>query len=214
MKNKYQQVQSLISVTPEIEQRILARLAQADHNMSRLRKPAFFRFSRKTVIFIAACFALVICIVVAVPSLKTPEISAPPVENSSPFIDYKNLAELSNSLSFPLYVPADLPEGYKLEAISALFGDTAQLSYTDGTSKITFRMREGKEDVSGDYNKYAQVEAVPMDRGELTLKGSNGLFSIVTWVKDGYSFSISTTKPLSREVILKLAEGVTPYSSK
>lgn len=214
MKNKYQQVQSLISVTPEMEQRILARLAQADRNMSRLRKPAIFRISRKTVISIAACFALVMCIVVAVPALKTSETSAPPIENSSPIVDYKSLSDLAVNLPFRLYVPADLPEGYKLEAISALFGDTAQVSYTEGTNRITFRMTEQQGDVSGDNNKYAQIETVPVYRGKLTVKGSNGLFSLAVWGKDGYSFSISTTKPLSLEVMLQLAEGVAPYSSK
>ncbi|WP_019911779.1 DUF4367 domain-containing protein [Paenibacillus sp. HW567] len=214
MKNKYQQVQSLISVTPEMEQRIVARLAQADYNRPRLRKPAFFRFSRKAVISVAACFALAVCIVVAVPALKTSQTPAPPVENSSPVVDYKSLSDLAMNLPFPLYVPAVLPEGYKLEAISALFGETAQLSYTDGTNRITFRMTERKGDVSGEYNEYAQVESVPIDGGEFTLKGSNGLFSIAIWVKDGYSFSVSAAKPLSREVMVQLAEGVAPYASK
>ncbi|WP_058304289.1 hypothetical protein [Gorillibacterium timonense] len=213
MRNKYQQVQELISVTPEMEQRILARLTQAERPRSERRKIAL-RISRKAVLSFAACFALAIGLVVALPSLMTSKSPAPPVQIPLPIAQYQNLSDLSQHLAFPLYDLETLPDGYKWESGSVWFGEIAQLNYSNGTEQLTMRMAPGKNDVSGDYNTYTQIETVSNEYGEWTIKGSNGLYSLVIWAKDGYSFSISSSKPLSRVSLVELAEGAVPYGGR
>lgn len=213
LKNKYQQVQDLIYVTPEIEQRILDRVAQANQSKSGIRRYAPFRTSRKLVVSFTACLLIVICFVSVKPFILKEYTPTPPTLTTSPVIDYKGLSDLSEHLPFQLYVPSGLPQDYILDSSSILLEKTAQLIYSDGTDMIHFRMTKGEVVDSGDYNEYKQIETFSSDHGEFTIKGNNGFFSFITWSQNGYSFSISSSKPLSLKAMIGLATSVKPYSS-
>ncbi|WP_193726855.1 DUF4367 domain-containing protein [Paenibacillus guangzhouensis] len=214
MKNKYQQLQDMICVTSDMEQRILTRLVQTEQSISELKKPVLFRIPLKYAISIFACLALVVCFMTVRPYLITPDTPTPPILTVSPVIDYENLSDLSKNLSFPLYVPSNIPKDYSLEFSSIMFEKTAQLIYSDNSDIIKFQMTKGDLDERGDFTEYKQIKIVPSDHGKLTIKGNNDLFSVVSWSQNGFSFSISTSKPLSLKTMVGLAEGVVPYSSQ
>lgn len=214
MKNKYRQVQEMIYVTPDMEQRVLAHLAQAEQSISEAKKPVVPRIPLKFVISIAACLALVVCFMTVKPFIMKPDTPIPPLLTTSPVIDYESLSQLSENLPFQLYVPSSLSKDHKLESSSILFERTAQLIYSSNTDRIKFQMTEGELDESGDFIEYKQIKIVPSDHGELTIKGNKDLFSVVSWAQNGYSFSISTSKPISLKTMVGLAESVAPYSSQ
>jgi len=214
LKNKYQQLQDLICVTSDMEQRVLARLAQAEQSISEVKKPVLFRIPLKYAISISACLALVVCFMTVRPYIMTPDTPTPPILTISPVIDYEGLSDLSKNLSFPLYVPLSIPKDYSLEFSSILFEKTAQLIYSDTRDIIKFQMTEGELDERGDFTEYKQIKTVPSDHGRLTIKGNNDLFSVVSWSQNGFSFSISTSKPQSLKTMVGLAESVVPYSSQ
>ena len=79
-----------------------------------------------------------------------------------------------------------------------------QAFYGEDGNDMLIRKAMGNEDVSGDYNEYAQVETVD----GVTLKGENDVFSLAIWEKDGYTYSISVGEALAQADLLALAAAV------
>ena len=91
---------------------------------------------------------------------------------------------------------ADMLEAIENEMIQAFYGE-------DG-SDMLIRKALGTEDISGDYNEYAQIETVD----GVTLKGENDLFSLALWTDGTYTYSISVESTLSRIEMMALVNGV------
>lgn len=205
MKNKYCQIQNKILITPEMNHRILERLTQAE-TKSEERILSVFP-SRRLVASIAACFILVVCLAVGMPFLMNLERGGP-IQQSSPVQEYQTLDELAKELPFTLAVPNNLPAGYALQSSAILFGESVQITYSNGTNEIVFRMAQGDKDISGDYQTYEQLENVVTPNGDVTLKGRNNLFNLMIWGKDGYSFAVFSNESLPQKTMLDLEASV------
>lgn len=57
-------------------------------------------------------------------------------------------------------------------------------------AEIRIRKAIGTEDISGDYTKYAQENAVTVGALNVTMKGANDSVSVATWASGGYTYSI------------------------
>ena len=99
---------------------------------------------------------------------------------------------------FDLILPktADKLEAIENEMIQAFYGE-------DG-SDMLIRKALGNEDISGDYNEYAQTETVD----GVTLKGADGQFSLAVWTDGEYTYSISVGNALSQVDMMALVDGV------
>ena len=116
----------------------------------------------------------------------------------SPFQPCGTLAAAEEMAGFDLTLPktADMLEAIENEMIQAFYGE-------DG-SDMLIRKALGTEDISGDYNEYAQIETVD----GVTLKGENDLFSLALWTDGTYTYSISVESTLSRIEMMALVNGV------
>lgn len=98
-----------------------------------------------------------------------------------------------------------------MESASLIMGSLAQVVYTDGTDTITYRMAEGAEDVSGDYNAYPWTEEADLDGITVTLKGQQeGAVLLAVWTDGAYSYAISCSTPLTAEQAAAIAASVAP----
>ena len=66
-----------------------------------------------------------------------------------------------------------------------------QVFYGDKDREVCIRKAPGTEDISGDYNRYAENNTVTIKGHSVTTKGDNGQICLATWVDNGYTYSIS-----------------------
>ena len=214
LKNKYQQAEEYIKLTPDMEQRILekiraSRTAPVPQIQPQPPFPRRFPIPAALTLFLY-------------PRLKTGfppgQSQQPPVQIASPIVEYPDTSSLADALPFPLSLPAQLPEGYTLRSCSILNGEMAQLIYEKNGSQLTYRITEQKnapgDDISGDYNQYTQSQILERPWGQLTLKGDGTAWSLLLWSRGGYTCSVSTQAPLTESEAAALVDSTTLYEAE
>ena len=120
----------------------------------------------------------------------------------NPWIDCKTLEEAAKISGFPMEAP-DKVNGYTITLIQAVNKNMMQVFYTDkpieaeGVKRTIIRKGVGKEDISGDYNKYEKEEKVTVGNQTVVMKSSSGKVHNITWGIEGYSFAIMSDAGLS-----------------
>ncbi len=94
-------------------------------------------------------------------------------------------------------------------------GDAATDGGSGGASdEFCFRISEGTEDNSGDYNTYADVRTVTAGDCRVTLKGNGEKAVLAIWSAGGYSYSLSAPQGLTdrewESLIARISEGQNP----
>ena len=223
LKNKYQQAEEYIQMTPDMEQRILEKIrASRTAPVPQIHRQHPFPRRFPIPAALAACFALAVITLFLFPRLKTGfppgQSQQPPVQIASPIVEYPDTSSLADALPFPLSLPAQLPEGYTLRSCSMLNGEMAQLIYEKNGSQLTYRITEQKnapgDDISGDYNQYTQTQILERPWGQLTLKGDGSTWSLLLWSRDGYTCSVSTQAPLTESEAAALADSTVLYEAE
>ncbi|WP_018670206.1 DUF4367 domain-containing protein, partial [Brevibacillus laterosporus] len=127
---------------------------------------------------------------------------------TSPIKNMKGVDEVKKAVPFELLVPGKLPTGYKLDNSSVISGKLAKIIYSDGSKKITYRVAKGAEDIIGDYTSYEETDVVKNGDIEATLKGSNSLINLATWIKDGCSYSLSFSRGIEKNAVILIIESM------
>ena len=149
-------------------------------------------------------------------SQKTPDIGSSPddagnVQIPNPWVDCASLDEAARLAGFDIAIPGSF-DGYPNKVIQAIEKSMIQVLYYDGdpgkedSSRIMVRKGTGNDDISGDYNEYAENETVKMHGLDILLRGDNGLVYSASWLWDGYSFAINADKGLSRDALSNAIE--------
>ena len=97
---------------------------------------------------------------------------------------------------FDITVPDPLDDTWKGVYRVDVDGELIEVIYNQGNpddSWEAYRIRKGAgtDDVSGDYNDYAETSQEEVDGKTVTLKGEGGKVMLATWTDGGYSYSIS-----------------------
>lgn len=126
----------------------------------------------------------------------------------NPFVNCDTLEDAANISGFDMTVPNSL-DGYSNRSIQAIENEMIQVVYGDDDNNVVLRKATGADDVSGDYNKYAQTNVVTINNMSVTLKGNDNMVSVATWTHDGYSFAISINgKGLFADAVTDLAQAI------
>ena len=208
-KNRYSAAMDKLHVTPEERERLLERaLVQAQQQKT---APGAVRTGRRWApLAAAACLCLVLAGVVFIPRWSDP-VPSPPVQVTNPIVQSEDLEALRSAAPFALSVPTALPEGWRVESAALIMGSLAQVVYTDGTDTVTYRMAEGTEDVSGDYNSYPWTADVELNGMAAVLKGQGeDVVLLAVWTDGQYSYALSCSAPLTAEEAAAMAESVAP----
>lgn len=164
----------------------------------------------------------------AAPSDGTPDETPggnPALPN--PFTSYDTIEELTEKTGLAFSLPAALPEGFELAALSSVDQDsskTAQASFSNGSDTIVYRMAQGtsktnpsypEDDLegyitffTGDYNQYRDIQTLEAGSHHVTLRGNDGKYSVAFWEEDGNSFSIVSRIPLDSAEIQAIIESI------
>ena len=142
------------------------------------------------------------------------EDAPPMIEEATPYQEVGSLQAASSLAGFELIVPKTQASEYEV-AYLVYHGDgiaMIEVNYKaeNGTDRGYYvRKAKGNEDISGDYNDYANTRTEKVDGRVITLKGNDGKWSLATWSEDGYSYAIGAVKyPMTKEAILALTKEV------
>lgn len=138
---------------------------------------------------------------------STKEEKSDNVQIPNPFIACDTINEAAEKVGFDISVP-DSMEGYEERQIFVTEDGMIEIIYQDSESKIQIRKMAGSEDISGDYNQYKEVKTIMVDDKNVTMKGNDGKISTAIWSKDGYTFSVYSSKALSENDITALVQSI------
>ena len=176
-----------IELTPEMRERVLANVEHELQGRS-ARRP----FALRRVLVLAACLALVIAAAVALPPLAYPDVESRPGIEA-----VRDVSELSDAVGFEVREPAGLP--FEVETAEYVdYSGLAQITCSGEGESAVYRKAEGTDSVSGDYSQYEAVAHLAVSGVTVTVKGgAEDEYTLAEWTKDGFSYSLSLTVPLS-----------------
>ena len=206
LNKKYDEVMEHIEVTPEMRQRILKNVQQAD--VTKQTSPKIIPFPRwKQLATIAACLAVVLTGILTVPQLLNPRIEDPYVDFNpvADIVEVNSIEALSEELGFPVNEMKNLPFQVENATYTAYWKEMAEITYSGDGQMAVYRKGVGSSDVSGDYNIYSSEIEMRIDDYDVTLKGNDNVYSLAIWTDDDYSYSLSLSDGKSEsewEIIL------------
>ena len=109
----------------------------------------------------------------------------------SPFTELKSLKEAIKLAGIKLTIPKTI-KGYDKISYQAIKKDKfIQINYRKGDDNyIVVRKAVSKKDISGDYTKYKNTKKVTVKGNKIKLQGNGKTYSLATWTKGKYSFSV------------------------
>ena len=129
-------------------------------------------------------------------------------QTPNPFQDCASLAEAQKLTGFAFQVP-DTIDGYADRTISVMDGKMTQVVYSNQKDQsVLLRKAAGSEDISGDYNTYAQNSTVQVKGSAVTLKGNDNKVFVAVWTQNGYTFAIDSDAGLSAAQMTALVQAM------
>lgn len=118
------------------------------------------------------------------------------VEIANPFISCDSMSAAAELAGFEL----NLPDGADKSEIRVIEGEMINVDFSaENGSGLSVRKAIGSEDISGDYNSYAETQEITVGSLTATLKGSDGKFNTAIWTDGEYSFALSCPDGMSQE---------------
>lgn len=163
----------------------------------------------------AMLLSLVACAQSAKPdaSLDTPaqeQTVSGSTQIPNPWESYDTADAAANAAGFTLTAPEAISgssaKTYQVmnsgdgEVIFAILFETG----ADGERAAYIRKAPGTDDISGDYNDYAETETLDVNSRSVTMKGNDGLVNLALWTDGGYSYALNVSEGLSRSDIAAL----------
>lgn len=131
------------------------------------------------------------------------------VQITSPFVDCETLEEAGELAGFDISVPDEIDGGYTQGTIQAIENEMIQVIYTtEAGEEITLRKGTGTEDISGDYNEYAEENTLDVDGTSVTARGSDGLVYAATWTDGTYTYAITASAGLESDSVSALVPSI------
>lgn len=130
------------------------------------------------------------------------------VQIPNPFAEYETLAKAAKAAGVELTAP-EAVNGSDRRTFRAVENDLLEVIYSKGeTETARIRKSAGADDISGDYNVYAQVDTATVNGAGVTLKGEAGKVSLATWTAGEYTYSISVEGGISAREMTRLISAV------
>ena len=133
------------------------------------------------------------------------------VQIPNPWTDYDSKDDAAQAAGFDLAVPDEISgcseKSYRvLSAEGDVMFEIIYASGEDETARI--RKAPGADDVSGNYNEYAETETVDVGGVRVTMKGENGLVKLAVWTNGDYGYVLSVESGLSQSDMAALVSNI------
>ena len=110
----------------------------------------------------------------------------------NPWSDVKDLKEAEKKTGIKLTAPKKI-KGFDEISYQVLLkkAKIVQIDYRkDDNNSVAIRKGISKKDISGDYNEYKNTKKVTVKGNKIKLQGNGKTYSLATWTKGKYSFSV------------------------
>lgn len=107
----------------------------------------------------------------------------------SPIVEYDTLEEAEKAVGFKFKVPATITD-YEEVSYSVISGELIQAIYRGESGEICIRKAIGWENISGDYNLYADAVKYTIRDREVVISGDGETAALATWTDKEYTYSI------------------------
>ena len=110
----------------------------------------------------------------------------------NPWSDVKDLKEEEKETGIKLTAPKKI-KGFDEISYQVLLkkDKIVQIDYRkDDNNSVAIRKGISKKDISGDYNEYKNTKKVTVKGNKIKLQGNGKTYSLATWTKGKYSFSV------------------------
>lgn len=129
-------------------------------------------------------------------------------EIPNPFVAYESLDAAQKALSFTPFVPSHTPSGYDTDEITVVDNNFLQVIYRNDSDKtICYRTAVGNDDISGDYNIYANKKEIKVGDLNVTVRGNDGI-AVAVWNNGDLTYSIQSDKELSEKEIIDIIQSL------
>ena len=109
----------------------------------------------------------------------------------NPFTEVKSLKEAEKKTGIKMTAPKKIKGYDEISYEIAKKDKFIQVNYSnDDDNSIIIRKAETKKDVSGDYNKYKNTKKITVKSYKVKLQGNGKTYSLATWTKGKYSYSV------------------------
>lgn len=126
----------------------------------------------------------------------------------NPFTDFNTLAEAEKQTGFYITLP-DAIGSSNNKIYRAMNDEMLEVIYVNGEDETgRIRKARGSEDISGDYNEYAETETVSVGGIDVLLKGDAGLVKLAVWTNDGYAYYVSSEAGMTADEMMALVSAV------
>lgn len=126
----------------------------------------------------------------------------------NPFTDFNTLAKAEKQTGFYITLP-DAIGSSNNKIYRAMNDEMLEVIYVNGEDETgRIRKARGSEDISGDYNEYAETETVSVGGIDVLLKGDAGLVKLAVWTNDGYAYSVSSEAGMTADEMMALVSAV------
>ena len=199
MNSKYNKIMGHITITSEMEERILRNIEKipADKNKKTFDLPKF----QKTAT-IAACITLVLISSFSIQQLLDNNIVKPPIQVVPDIQYFDSIDELSDAIGFDVEGIQNICFTVDTIKYTMYWNELAEIKYEGQSNLLVFRKSKGADDNSGDYNVYSNVKSLVINDTSINIKGTNpDSFNLVIWNKNNYSYSIYMQNGLDEETI-------------
>ena len=129
------------------------------------------------------------------------------VQIPNPFENYETLDEAAKAAGFNMTAP-DAVDGYTEKSIQVMSGEMIQVLFYDGNSMLHICKAAGNEDISGDYNVYAENRIITVNDHSVTMAGNDGMINLAKWKSNGYTYAAMSDKAMSIEAMTALVSQV------
>ena len=119
----------------------------------------------------------------------------------NPWETYDTQADAAQAAGFDLTAPDEI-SGTSAKSYQVMNGDETifEIDYASVEERAAYvRKAPGAEDISGDYNDYADTDTIDIGGSSVTMKGNDGLMSLAVWTSGDYSYALNLTSGVSQD---------------
>ena len=120
----------------------------------------------------------------------------------NPWETYDTQADAAQAAGFDLAAP-DKISGTSEKSYQVMRGEDEtifKIDYVSGEERAAYvRKAPGAEDISGDYNDYAETDTIDVGGSNVTMKGNDGLMNLAVWTSGDYSYALNLTNGVSQD---------------
>lgn len=144
------------------------------HSINFIKHTTLLACSALLAVSLAACSQPVASDAASTAGSASSSATSDTAQIPNPWADCTTLADATALTGYDFTVP-DSVDGYTDTSITVLTDEQlTEVQYTAGSDRLCLRKAPGSDDISGDYNQYAESTTVDVDGRSVTLQGNDG----------------------------------------